>query len=109
MVDSSESDFEAKLLSVCKEHGAKICFDAVAGDLTNQILKCLVPGGKIYVYGVLSMRPMKIDAGEFIFKKKEVKGWWLTEHLKTKNILGLAKMSYYVKGVVGDGSLKTQI
>ena len=29
VLDSSEEGFEAKLASVCKEHSAKICFDAV--------------------------------------------------------------------------------
>jgi len=47
---------------------AKICFDAVGGELTGIILDNMPNGSTVYVYGILSMKPCQVGAGDLIFK-----------------------------------------
>ena len=47
-------DFEERLKEVCEKENATLAFDAVGGDLTNKILKCLQPKAECLVYGCMS-------------------------------------------------------
>ncbi len=53
-------------------------FDAVGGELGDKVLNALQPGGKLLVYGLLSLQPIPLNSGLLIFKNLTVKGFWLT-------------------------------
>lgn len=84
---------------------ATILFDAVAGELTGQILDAMPRGSTAYVYGALSMQPVSgISPSSLIFQGKTLTGWWLSEWLKGKNILSQALFLRKLKQL-----LKTQL
>ena len=53
-------------------------FDAVGGELGDKVLNSLQSGGKMLVYGLLSLQPIPLNSGLLIFKNLTVKGFWLT-------------------------------
>lgn len=53
-------------------------FDAVGGELGDKVLNALQSGGKMLVYGLLSLQPIPLNSGLLIFKNLTVKGFWLT-------------------------------
>ena len=60
-----------------------MAFDAVAGDMTGDLVKALPPKGTVYVYGGVSEQNAgNIDPMQLIYFRKEVKGYevrsWVT-------------------------------
>ncbi|MDC0714910.1 zinc-binding dehydrogenase [Stigmatella sp. ncwal1] len=81
VVNSSEPEFEERLRLLCHELGVTLGFDAVAGSMTGHILQALPEGGTVVVYGELSGEECRIPAGELIFRRKKVEGFWLSTWL----------------------------
>jgi NADPH:quinone reductase-like Zn-dependent oxidoreductase len=63
--------------------GVKCILEAVAGKTAAQVLPCLENGGKMLVYGSLSIDDIPLNAGVMIFKEITLKGFWLTTWMKT--------------------------
>lgn len=82
VVNSSEPEFAERLRLICHELGVTLAFDAVAGPMTGQLAGALVDGGTVIVYGGLSEQECRIHPKEFIFHRKKVEGFWLSEFFK---------------------------
>jgi len=54
ILNSSEPDFLEKLGELAKKLKATMCFEAVAGDITGEIMSKMPYGSKCIVYGCLS-------------------------------------------------------
>lgn len=76
IVCQADDDWLVQLRKKIKELNVKVAFDAVAGDMTGQVLSCLPNRGICYVYGVLSGDPAgKIDPIDLIYRSKKVNGF----------------------------------
>ena len=51
---SKGENWKDELTAKVKELGATVAFDAVAGDMTGDLLDCLPKKGTVYVYGGLA-------------------------------------------------------
>ena len=85
VLNSTDADFTKEIKEVCKEHQARLAFDAVAGPLTGKVLSAMPKHSKMTVYGGLSFEMSEVDPGDLIFKGKSVNGFWLTSWLAKKN------------------------
>lgn len=109
VVVSTEEGWEKRLAETCKEHNARLCFDAVAGGLTGAVLHAMPAGSCVRVYGGLSLDHCSgITSSDLIFAKKSVRGFWLTDYLKSKSLMGLASWMKLVKSEIG-GALATTV
>jgi NADPH:quinone reductase-like Zn-dependent oxidoreductase len=52
--------------------------DAVGGDTGALAASCLSDGGTLAVYGVLSGKPLPLEAGPLLFRQASVRGFWRT-------------------------------
>lgn len=68
----------SKKIKEISEDGVDYVFDAVGGEQGTKALNCLKSGGKMYVFGLLSLEPITLHSGLLIFKNLSVSGWWLT-------------------------------
>jgi mitochondrial enoyl-[acyl-carrier protein] reductase / trans-2-enoyl-CoA reductase len=61
--------------------GAKIRlgFNAVGGDSALRLANCLAPSATMVTYGSMSMQPVKIPTGLFIFKDLRFRGIWINK------------------------------
>jgi NADPH:quinone reductase-like Zn-dependent oxidoreductase len=82
VVNSSEPEFEERLRLICHELEVTLAFDAVAGPMTGHLARAMVDGGTVVVYGGLSEQECRIDSKEFIFHRKKVEGFWLSDFFK---------------------------
>lgn len=57
--------------------------DAVGGQTGADVMRALGRNGVLLVYGLLSMEPMPIDGGRMIFTTTTIRGFWLTEWLRS--------------------------
>jgi NADPH-dependent curcumin reductase CurA len=54
ILNSSDPDFLDQLTEIAKKFKANVCFEAVAGDLTGQILNRMPFNSRLILYGCLS-------------------------------------------------------
>ncbi len=108
VLDSSESDFDQTLKTLCRQVGATLAFDAVAGEMTGRILRALPSGGRVLVYGALSLQACQIDPASLIFEQKRVEGFWLSSWLRQRNLVAQLRTAGQVQKLLG-GELKTEI
>lgn len=89
VVNSSAPHFAEELRAACRQHDARLAFDAVAGPLTMQVLEAMPRHSKVTVYGGLSLEPARANPGHLIFHEKAVDGFWLTSWLGRKHFVTL--------------------
>ena len=87
VLNSSDDGFDEALRTACQQHGARLAFDAVAGEMTRRLLHALPRGGKVTVYSALSFQPPQVGPDQLIFEGKSVDGFWLGPYIMDKNLL----------------------
>lgn len=75
---TESTTFEEDLRILSTKLEASISFDAVGGPLAGKILKSMPDGATMYIYGNLSMKNSEASQFDLIFKKKKIKGFWLS-------------------------------
>ena len=108
VLDSSEEGFDERLKEACRRVGATFAFDAVAGDLTGRVLHAMPQGSECVVYGALSMEGCVLDPRSLIFERKRVRGFWLSEWMRTSGMMQKFSASRSVQKLLKD-ELRTEI
>jgi NADPH:quinone reductase-like Zn-dependent oxidoreductase len=110
VLNSSRDGFDAELKAVCKELGATIAFDAVAGDMSGTLLNVMPRGGVVYVYGALSEQPCrKIDPVETVFHDKSLHGFYLGNWLRKQGVFGALRAANYLQRSLVSGLIETKV
>jgi NADPH:quinone reductase-like Zn-dependent oxidoreductase len=89
--------------------GVPKAFDAVAGKVGAEVLKCMSFGGTVYVYGSLSIEDIPVNAGLLIFKALTLKGFWLTDWLRTTDRKVQALVASTLLEHFSSGTLKVPV
>jgi len=100
VLDSSTSDFDAKLKDLCQQLGATYGIDAVAGELTGRVMQAQPKGSRMFVYGGLSLKPSEVDAGSLIFEGKVLAGFWVSAWLARKNIVEKMRIAKKIQSLL---------
>ena len=110
VLDSSAPEFAAQLATKCRELGATIAFDAVAGAMTGALANALCEGGEVVIYGALEGKPSgSIDPMELCFRHKQVRGFELAGHLKALGMLRSMRLGTAAQKLVARGLAATQV
>jgi NADPH:quinone reductase-like Zn-dependent oxidoreductase len=108
ILKSTEVDFDAQLQAACHQHDAHLAFDAVAGQLTGQLLEALPQDSKVTIYSCLSYESPKVNVDHFIFQNKAIDGFWLGPWITNKNIIQIMLMWRRAQKLIAT-DLKTKI
>ena len=108
VLNSSDEDFDERLREMCKRLRATVLLDAVAGELTGRVLRAMPSGAQAIVYGALSLEGCLVDPRSLIFERKSVRGFWLSDWLRTQGALEKFRASGNVQKMLGD-ELKTEV
>jgi NADPH:quinone reductase-like Zn-dependent oxidoreductase len=81
VIATSNPGWQEEVRAVAGERPIGAAIDAVAGELTRDLLDLLAPGGSLITYGALAAEPMRIHAGSLLAKGLRVEaatiGRWL--------------------------------
>ena len=66
----NDDEIPAKVDKITGGKGAYGAIDAVAGDLTGQMLTSVRPGGQILVYGAMAGFSTTMNVADLLFKQK---------------------------------------
>ena len=86
VLNENSTEFDETLKDLCHTLGAGIGFDAVAGEMSERILRAQPRSSRLLIYGMLSLKPSQIDPALLIFERKHVEGFWLSSWLSTKHL-----------------------
>lgn len=100
VLDSSAPDFDARLHAVTRELQATWAVDAVAGLMTARLAAGMPKGSTIAVYGVLSGAPAQVSAGDLIFRRQTVTGFWLPNAFGRRSGLGALRALWRIREAV---------
>jgi NADPH:quinone reductase-like Zn-dependent oxidoreductase len=92
VLNSNAPDFDSQLRDRCRQLGARLAFDAVAGAMTTRLLAALPPEGRVIVYGGLAGEHITINPGDLIFNQRRVEGFYLSRWVAKQNPLALLAM-----------------
>ena len=87
VLNSSEAGFEQQLHDACHRTNTRIAFDAVAGPLTNQLLKAMPPNSKVIVFSALSHQNVEASPDLLIFEDKRIDSFWLGPWISKQNLV----------------------
>jgi NADPH:quinone reductase-like Zn-dependent oxidoreductase len=83
LVINSETEKLQKLISEHTGEGVSVVFDAVGGVLGAKALASLKQGGKMMVFGLLSLENIPLNSGLMIFKNLKIEGFWLSSWMES--------------------------
>lgn len=84
---NDESEWKTELKAKIDELGATCAFDAVAGSMVGTLMDVLPHGSTVYNYGVLSGNISGINPIDLIYRKKKLKGFYLTSWIMNGGML----------------------
>eukprot|EP01135_Chromosphaera_perkinsii_P000662 Nk52_evm29s147 gene=Nk52_evmTU29s147 len=109
IVNTSEAGYEDKLKEMCSDYKCRLAFDAIAGDTTAMLIRCLPDEATVHVYGCLSEKNMDdLDVSEMLFRGKTVTGFHLNRYMAGRSIVKLWRWMRKVAANVGNGQLKSE-
>lgn len=83
LVINSETEKLQKIISQHTGDGVSVVFDAVGGMLGAKALASLRQGGKMMVFGLLSLENIPLNSGLMIFKDLKIEGFWLSTWMES--------------------------
>jgi NADPH:quinone reductase-like Zn-dependent oxidoreductase len=87
VLNSTAPDFDEQLKRVCDTYKTTLAFEAVTGELTGRVLSALSHGGRVKVYGTLSLEDCKVNPNDLIFQRKVVEGFWMSDWIAERNLI----------------------
>ena len=102
VINTAEDGWEKELKRDCNQLNATVAFDAIAGEMTEQMAAVMPFGSTVTVYGGLSGEASMLSPASSIFRGQTVNGFWLTSWLGQKKIWDLITLSNRVQGKLKD-------
>lgn len=87
VLNSSDERFEQQLHDACHQANAHLAFDAVAGQLTNQLLKAMPQNSKVIVFSALSKQGIQVSPDLLIFEDKMIDSFWLGPWIRKQRLV----------------------
>lgn len=87
----------------------RLALDAVGGQATARLARCVADGGAVVSYGSLSEEPCVVDARETIFRDVSLRGFWLTRWIAGAAPGELARVFGAAGRMVAEGRLRVPV
>ena len=80
---TADEEIVERVKEITGKAGLTKAIDAVGGQTAADVMRALGRNGVMLIYGLLSMEPMPFDGGRMIFTTTTIRGFWLTEWLRS--------------------------
>ncbi|KAL9178955.1 hypothetical protein ACHAXT_011928 [Thalassiosira profunda] len=101
--EESMEKWKEELKRKIKELDCTCAFDAVSGRMTGDLLDCMPPKGTVYTYGGLAGKCSNITPSDLIYRKKELKGFLLTNWVRDGGMMSMVPRMLRASGKVNAG------
>ncbi len=103
------SDLPARVAAATGGAAIRLGLDAVAGDATGRLSRCLASGGTLVVYGLLSLSDCQVPAAELVFRDIALRGYWFTPWFEHAAAEEIAATYAELGDLVVDGTIRVPI
>jgi NADPH:quinone reductase-like Zn-dependent oxidoreductase len=104
------ADHPARLHAAIESHAPTVMLDAVAGPASAEVFFAMPDGARWVCYGRLSETPPVLDEmAQFIFRRKRIEGFWLTDWMRTTPQAEVAATIATVQERFASGAWRTEI
>jgi NADPH2:quinone reductase len=80
---TDDEDLVERVREITGKAGLTKAIDAVGGETGAAVMRALGRSGVMLIYGLLSGQPMTIDGGRMIFTSTTLRGFWLSEWMRS--------------------------
>lgn len=98
-----EETWKAELKAKVKELGATCAFDCVSGEMTGHLMDCMPNKGTVYLYGGLAGSVSGINPLDLIYRKKQLKSFYLTSWIQCGGLMKMAPRMMSAGKIVNSG------
>lgn len=110
ILNSSDELFFQELKSASKKLNATLFIDAVAGEMTGEVLEIMPKRSKALVYGALSGGNCAgISPLSLIFEEKKVEGFWLSQWIGKQYPWQIFQQTNFLQNSILEGSFGTKV
>jgi NADPH:quinone reductase-like Zn-dependent oxidoreductase len=109
VVCTADESLPERVLALTQGAGVPFAIDAVGGATGSDVVRCLGAGGRMLVYGTLSMEPLTFDPRLLIGGQKRVEGFWLSEWANAQRPLRMLRLFRQVGRLVREGVLASEV
>lgn len=109
VVNTETEKLPKRVHEITDGKGVKCVLDSVGGHTTEEAMKCVAQGGKMLVFGLLSQQLPKMNIGLMIFKGITIKGFWLSELMRTADAQTRTEIAKNVIGWLASGEVELPI
>jgi NADPH2:quinone reductase len=108
-VATSDAGWRDKVRALVGDASISAAVDGVGGEAAGDLLGLLGEGGVFVSFGAMSGEPLKVSAGDLIFKQAVVKGFWLAKIMKTTPRETIGKWIGELLKLVAEGKVELQV
>lgn len=109
VIDTSRENLVERVQALTEKKGVRYALDAVGGDVGSRVVGSLAPGGRMLIYGSLSLEPIHLDPRFMIFGSKKVEGFWLTDWIRAQNPLTMLRLFRRIGLLLKQGVLTSDV
>ena len=110
ILNQSDPDFWDQFSELVKKLKANICFEAIAGDITGEILNRMPYKSRLILYGMLSEQPVGgIDPLMVIGRDLVMEAFLLNGWIKEKSLWSLNKIVKKVQSLISTKAFHSQV
>ena len=95
--------------NICGDNLPKLAIDAIGGAATDNVGACLVTGGTLVNYGLMSGESCQLSAKSLVFRDVTLKGFWLARWFRTATPEKQMALFGQITKYIIEGKLKTKI
>jgi NADPH:quinone reductase-like Zn-dependent oxidoreductase len=105
-----EGDFLPKTAeAVTNGQEIRLALNAVGGESAQNLAKVLAKNGILVTYGGMSKQPFRVSTGALIFKNISIRGFWITDWLRTAKREGVDLMFQEITAMFKKGLLQIPV
>jgi NADPH2:quinone reductase len=109
VICTQDESIRERVQALTQGAGVPFALEPVGGTTGSEVVQCLGNGGRMLVYGTLSMEPLSVDPRPLIVNQARVEGFWLSEWVKRQRILTMLGLFREVTSLLREGVLTTEI
>jgi NADPH:quinone reductase-like Zn-dependent oxidoreductase len=102
-------DLRARVAEAVGGARIKLGIDAIAGDATRRMANCLVDGGTVVTYGLLSGKPCEVDAADIVFRDISLRGFWYSRWFSTADPAAIKSLFARLVGMLQAKTLRVPV
>lgn len=110
VLNSSDEGFWEELGELAKKLRASVCFEAIGGKMTGQVMSKMPSKSVCIVYGVLSEQPIgDVDPLLLIGRNQRIEGFLLNLWLAEKSVFSLLSIINKASKIIANKTIHSEV